>query len=106
MFGHKGRIFNDLEVSKPSSASLSDRRREAHKNLEQTASKMKQNFDRKHKHAQKYKKGDLVLWKGGPSCNQKGVSNKLSEKYTGPYVIIKVFGYDRYKKPLAHQPLN
>lgn len=30
-------------------------------------------------------------------CSTKGVSNKLRQKFSGPYIVIKVFGGDRYR---------
>lgn len=58
---------------------------------------MKINYDKKRKVPRKYKKGDLVLWKNSTSCNIQGVNRKLSNKYSGPYIVTKLFDGDRYK---------
>lgn len=38
-----------------------------------------------------------MLWRDANSCSQTGVSKKLDSRYSGPYVIAKVLGNDRYK---------
>lgn len=58
---------------------------------------MKQNFDKKRKPSKLYSKGDLVLWQQAPTSSAAKVNTKLDDIYSGPYIIAKVLGNDRYK---------
>lgn len=96
LFGYKGNLQGNLETPS-TSVEFRDKRKKASDNLEKVAKRMKGRFDKKHKPVTKYKKGDLVLWKGGSSCNKTGINHKLTRKYSGPYIVVKVFDKDRYK---------
>lgn len=96
LFGYKGNLLNNLESRQPTE-NLRVKRTRAQDNLKNVARKMKERYDRKRKRATKYKRGDLVLWKGGNSCNITGVNKKLDGKFTGPYVVEKLFEGDRYR---------
>lgn len=96
LFGYKGNVLGNLEV-RPTSTEFNIKRDQAHRNLSGVAKKMKSHYDKKRKAPRKYVKGDLVLWNGGISCNEKGVNKKLNRKYSGPYKVEKVFNGDRYK---------
>lgn len=52
---------------------------------------------RKKETPRKYTKCDLILWKGGISCSEKGINRKLNRKFSGAYKIIKCFDGNCYK---------
>lgn len=98
MFGYKGRILGSLEDKLVNeTADVRTRRQAAAEAMKKIAGQMKERYDRKHNVPRKYKKGDLVLWKGGASCGQTGLSKKLDPPYVGPYLIVKSLGQDRYR---------
>lgn len=96
LFGYKGNLLNNLEAA-PDTVDFGNKRQKAHQNLAGATKKMKSQYDRKRKTPKNYEKGDLVLWNGGVSCNEKGVNKKLNKKYSGPYKVVKVFNGDRYR---------
>lgn len=73
------------------------RRSKASAQLKIASDKMKQNFDKKRKPNQIYRKGDLVLWKQAPTSSAAKVNSKLDDMYSGPYIVVKVVGNDRYR---------
>ncbi|CAK1587953.1 unnamed protein product [Parnassius mnemosyne] len=76
---------------------LSDRRTQAKLNIDQNMTRMKKQFDSRHKKCTKYNIGQLVLWKGGVTEEAVGVSKKLGSRYSGPYKIVKTnHVIDRY----------
>lgn len=98
MFGHKGNLLKNMEVpSGNENSSVEAKRKKARVNMEKVAKKMKMRYDRGRKAARKYRKGELVLWRDGRSGDVKGVNRKLMTKFTGPYVVEKVFEGDRYR---------
>lgn len=97
MFGHKGRLLPNLSVDNDS-VPVEQKRQIASQRLEQRANMMKQRYDKQHKPEKKFSKGDLVLWKQAPTGQEvKNVNHKLQLKYSGPYLVHKVLGNDRYE---------
>lgn len=77
---------------------LHEMRLEASINNERAQMQQKKYYDRRHRQAQVYKPGDLVVMEkqttasGGP-----GTSRKLIRPYQGPMKVLEVLGKDRYR---------
>lgn len=97
MFARSSRPRCDVSINDPAHEPVEVRRKKASAQLEKASDKMKKHFDKKRKPSQVYKKGDLVLWKQAPTSSAAKVNTKLDDLYSGPYVIIKVVGNDRYR---------
>ncbi|CAK1597154.1 unnamed protein product [Parnassius mnemosyne] len=104
MFGHDNSRFPCFPKEFPQDydsqqQNLQTRRKDAKFRIDRNMTLMKSRFDRKHKKCQKYKIGDLVLWKGGVSRDTTAkVTKKLNSSYTGPYKVCRAEqSLDRYK---------
>lgn len=97
MFAKSSRPLCDVTSRDRETEPVEDRRRNASAKLKKAAEKMKLNFDKKRKPSRVYKKGDLVLWRQAPTSSAAKVNTKLDDLYSGPYIIAKVVGNDRYR---------
>lgn len=85
------------DVSTNESEPVAVRRQKASAHLQVASDRMKRNFDKKRKPSRIYRKGDLVLWRQAPTSSAAKVNTKLDDIYSGPYIISKIMGNDRYK---------
>lgn len=97
MFSRSSRPLCDVSISGREAEPVQSRRDKASTNIKKASDKMKRNFDKKRKPSHVYKKGDLVLWKQAPTSSAAKVNTKLDDLYSGPYLVIKVVGNDRYR---------
>lgn len=97
MFARAGRPVCDVSVPGRVTEPVESRRQKATARIHKTSARMKRNFDKKRKAAHVYKKGDFVLWRQAPTSSAARVNTKLDDLYSGPYVVIKVVGSDRYR---------
>lgn len=95
MFAHPGRSVTDIQIPGRSTEPVHVRRDKASKRIVRASETMKRNFDKRRKNCTIYKKGDYVLWKQAPAASGK-TNSKLDDPYSGPYIITKVVGNDRY----------
>lgn len=85
----------------PASAStgrrqLLRRRARAWENVQRSAKRMKATYDRKQRPPNKYKGGELVLWKqGATNTGDKRVNRKLANEYDGPFKVAQGDGERR-----------
>ncbi|CAK1554040.1 unnamed protein product [Leptosia nina] len=97
MFSRNARSVCDVSIPGRVFESTQDKRRKAKQRLDKASSKMKRNFDKCRKKSRVYSKNDLVLWKQAPTSSAAKVNTKLDDIYSGPYIVTKVLGNDRYK---------
>ncbi|CAH2093270.1 unnamed protein product [Euphydryas editha] len=97
MFARDGRPVCDITIPGQVSESIQSKREKASARIDRAAAKMKRNFDKRRKRSHIYKKGDLVLWRQAPTSSASKVNTKLDDLYSGPYIITKVLGNDRYR---------
>lgn len=97
MFAHTARPVCDVAIPGRSSEPVAVRRNKASRKIQSATEKMKRNYDKRRKNSTIYKKGDLVLWKQAPTSSASKVNTKLDDVYSGPYVISKILGNDRYQ---------
>lgn len=97
MFARSGRPICDVSIPGQVSEPVELRRKNAAMKIQKASEKMKRNFDRRRKVAHVYRKGDFVLWRQAPTSSAARVNTKLDDLYSGPYVVIKVIGNDRYR---------
>lgn len=97
MFARVGRSVCDISIPDRVSEPVQSRRDTATNRIRIASNKMKRNFDKRRKNSTIYKKGDYVLWRQAPTTSGNKVNSKLDDLYSGPYVIIKELGNDRYK---------
>lgn len=97
MFARSGRSLCDVAIPERIVESTQAKRVKARQRIEKASAKMKLNFDKRRKSSQIYKKGDLVLWKQAPTNSAAKVNTKLDDLYSGPYIVTRVIGNDRYR---------
>lgn len=97
MFARSSRSRCDVRSSEIISEPVENRRKNASTKLKVASARMKRNFDKKRKPSRVYRKGDLVLWRQAPTSSAAKVNTKLDDVYSGPYIIVKVVGNDRYR---------
>ncbi|CAK1600031.1 unnamed protein product [Parnassius mnemosyne] len=97
MFSKSSRPRCDIVGNGSVSEPVDVRRNNASKQLKLASDRMKRNFDKKRKTSRVYKKGDLVLWRQAPTSSTSKVNTKLDDVFSGPYIVIKVLGNDRYR---------
>jgi hypothetical protein len=97
MFARSDRSLCDVTIPEQMTEPIQVRRTKASHQITKANEKMKRNFDKRRKHPHVYKKGDLVLWKQAPTSSAAKVNTKLDDIYSGPYVVTKVSGNDRYR---------
>lgn len=97
MFARNGRPVCDVPISDRVSESTQSKRKKASERIHKASAKMKHNFDKRRKSCRTYKKGDLVLWRQAPTSSAAKINTKLDDLYSGPYIITKVIGKDRYR---------
>lgn len=97
MFARCARPLCDVGATDQPSEPVQVRRSQAHERIKRASKVMKRNFDKKRKQSHVYKKRDFVLWKQAPTSSAAKVNTKLDDTYSGPYVITKVLGNDRYR---------
>lgn len=97
MFAHSGRSLVDVTIPGKQSEPVESRRAKASVRISRASAKMKRNFDKRRKDSTVYKRGDLVLWKQAPTSSASKVNTKLDDVYSGPYIVTKVLGKDRYQ---------
>lgn len=97
MFSRSGRSVCDVSIPGRVVESTQSKRAKATSRIEKASAKMKRNFDKRRKNCKVYNKGDLVLWRQAPTSSVSRVNTKLDDIYSGPYIIFKVVGNDRYR---------
>lgn len=97
MFGHAGRSVCDVTIPGRVEEPVQQKRGKANVRIDKARGRMKRNFDKRRKNSTIYKKGDLILWRQAPTSTAGKVNTKLDDLYSGPYVITKVVGNDRYQ---------
>lgn len=97
MFAQTGRPACDVSIPNRVSESVQSRRSKARKRIEVASTRMKRNYDKRRKNSTIYRRGDYVLWRQAPTNSVGKVNSKLDDVYSGPYVVIKVLGNDRYR---------
>lgn len=97
MFAKCSRPRCDVTTDGSSNEPVDVRRKKATSRLKIASDRMKRNFDKKRKSSHIYKKGDLVLWRQAPTSSASKVNSKLDDIYSGPYIITRVVGNDRYR---------
>lgn len=97
MFARIGRSICDVNIPNREPEPIQSRRNKVSEKIKKASLRMKHNFDKRRKPCQVFQKGELVLWKQAPTSSAARVNTKLDDLYSGPYVVIKVVGNDRYK---------
>lgn len=97
MFARCGRPVCDVTIPDQVPESTQVKRSKASARIDKASIKMKRNFDKRRKNSHIYKKGDLVLWRQAPTSSVSKVNTKLDDLYSGPYIVTKVVGNDRYR---------
>lgn len=97
MFTRASRSICDVTIPGRVAEPEQTRRAKAVVNNKAASARMKQQYDRRRKHSMTYKRGDLVLWKQAPVSSTSKVNTKLDDAYSGPYIVVKVLGNDRYR---------
>lgn len=97
MFAKSSRPRCDVVTNESVSEPVEVRRNNASARLRISSDRMKRNFDKKRKTSRTYRKGDLVLWRQAPTSSATKVNTKLDDIYSGPYIVTKVVGNDRYR---------
>lgn len=92
-------IVNDLvkeylDIGEVGCRNLEEIRDNAAEKIEKCQESNKKYYDKKHKAARLYKKGDYVMLENNDVTP--GVNKKLIPNYRGPYVVNKILGNDRY----------
>lgn len=100
----KGNVGDkEVEPQVNKEVSVEDRRRLAKRRLDDQGELMRKRFNSKHKPVVRYKRGDLVLWRGAStSTKPQGVNSKLVKRYGGPYCVVKVLDNNRYQITAVH----
>lgn len=97
MFAQVGRSVCDVSIPGCVRESIQSRRARAAARNKVASNKMKKNYDKRRKPSTVYKRGDFVLWRQAPVTSASKVNSKLDDLYSGPYLVVKVLGNDRYK---------
>ncbi|KAJ8932980.1 hypothetical protein NQ318_011197 [Aromia moschata] len=102
LFSYQGGRVAGLSVGDNTAAEGRKRvhanRRQAGESLQKAAERMKVRYDKRRKVTTEYKAGDLVLWRqAATALREKGVNQKMANKYDGPYRVDKVLENDRYE---------
>lgn len=97
IFARNSRPVCDVTIPDRVSEPTQSKREKATARINRASAKMKRNFDKRRKFAHIYKKRDLVLWRQAPTSSAGRVNTKLDDLYSGPYIITKVVGNDRYR---------
>lgn len=97
MFARSSRSVCDVTIPERVPEPVQTRRNKASQRIIKASRKMKHHYDKRRKPPQIYKRGDLVLWKQAPTSSASRVNTKLDDLYSGPYIVSKVIGNDRYR---------
>lgn len=97
MFTQTGRPVCDVSTPDRSNESVQSKRAKASARIKKASERMKRNYDKRRKNSTVYRKGDIVLWKQAPTSSAGKVNTKLDDLYSGPYIVSKVIGNDRYR---------